>query len=155
VGIRGARGVGKTTLLLQYLKKNFGIGERWLYVSADNFYFSENRLYDLADLFYKKGGLLLVIDEVHRYPDWAIELKNIYDDLTGLRIIFTGSSLLEIHKAKVDLSRRAVLYDMPGFSFREFLEFELNETFETLSLDQLLNEHIQLSSNLISQIRPL
>lgn len=155
IGIRGARGVGKTTLLLQYLRTTYGIGEKCFYVSADHLYFTLNQLYDLASQFSKKGGEILVIDEVHRYPDWAIELKNMYDDLPDLKIIFTGSSLLQIQKAKADLSRRAVLYDMPGLSFREFLEFELNESFNKVSIDQLLEDHLLIASELISRIKPL
>ena len=155
IGIRGPRGVGKTTLLLQYLKTTFGIGETCLYVSADSLYFSENKLYNLARSFSKKGGELLVIDELHRYPDWALELKNMYDDLPDLKVVFTGSSLLQLHKAKADLSRRAVVYDMPGLSYREFLEFETNETFPSYSLDQILNDHLKIASEIISRIKPL
>ncbi|MEA1981867.1 MAG: AAA family ATPase [candidate division Zixibacteria bacterium] len=155
VGIRGARGIGKTTLLLQYLRLNYGVGEKSLYISADNLYFSENRLYDLASIFSKKGGRLLVIDEVHRYPNWAIEMKNMYDDLPDLKVIYTGSSLLELHKAKADLSRRALTYDMPGLSFREFLEFELNTSFDPLPLSDMINDHVGIAAEIISQIKPL
>ncbi|MEX2485033.1 MAG: AAA family ATPase [Brumimicrobium sp.] len=109
IGIKGARGVGKTTLLLQYIKKNLPLNEETLYISLDNIWFAENRLSDLTDSFVKKGGKYLFLDEVHKYPNWAQELKNIYDDYPQLKIVFTGSSLLEILNAHADLSRRAVV----------------------------------------------
>lgn len=155
IGIRGARGVGKTTLLLQHLKKTYGVGDQSLYVSADHLYFSSNTIYDLGSLFAKKGGQIMVIDEAHRYPTWATEVKNLYDDLPDLKMVFTGSSLLEMHKAKADLSRRARIFDMPGLSFREFLEFELNKKFPLFTLEDLLKNHIQIAGEIISQIKPL
>jgi predicted AAA+ superfamily ATPase len=155
IGIKGSRGVGKTTLVLQYIKQNYAPDSSVLYVSLDNLYFSDNRLYDLADVFYKKGGKLLVIDEVHKYANWTTEIKNIYDDLSDLKIIFTGSSLLHLRQTKVDLSRRAVVYEMPGLSFREYLHFQTNLKFPILSLDEILNNHIQLSVGIIQKIKPL
>lgn len=121
VGIIGARGVGKTTMLLQYIKENLD-SKRALYVSADDLYFSENRLFDLADDFYKSAGEYLFIDEIHKYPDWSRELKNIYDSFASLKIAFTGSSVLDIHKGSTDLSRRALIYKLQGLSFREYLK---------------------------------
>ncbi|MGP3435521.1 ATP-binding protein, partial [Escherichia coli] len=110
IGIKGSRGVGKTTLLLQYIRLNFEPNKTVLYVSLDHLYFLENTLYDLVSDFYKKGGLFIAIDEVHKYANWAIEIKNIYDDMPHLRLVFTGSSLLHIQQAKADLSRRVVVY---------------------------------------------
>jgi len=155
VGIKGSRGVGKTTMILQYLKQNYQANNTVLYVSLDDLYFVENKLYNLADSFYKKGGELLALDEVHRYPNWAVELKNIYDDMPNLKVIFTGSSLLHLQKAKADLSRRAVMYQMPGLSFREFLSFETGLDFETYTLQQIQDNHIQISMEIISKIKPL
>ena len=155
IGIKGSRGVGKTTLILQYIKKNFKAGNHVLYVSLDNLYFTENKLYDLADMFYKKGGELLALDEVHRYPTWAGELKNIYDDMPGLKIIFTGSSLLHLHQTKADLSRRSVMYQMPGLSFREFLEFESGQKFKTIAFNDILNNHIEHAMAVIKKLKPL
>ena len=105
IGIKGARGVGKTTMVLQHIKKNYKSNNEVLYTSLDHLYFSENKLYYLAEDFHKKGGLLLVLDEVHRYPNWSVELKNIYDDFPDLKVIFTGSSILQISKSKADLKR--------------------------------------------------
>lgn len=155
IGIKGSRGVGKTTLVLQYIKQNYAPDSSVLYVSLDNLYFSDNSLYDLADVFHKKGGRLLVIDEVHKYANWTTEIKNIYDDISDLKIIFTGSSLLHLRQTKADLSRRAVVYEMPGLSFREYLHFQTNLKFPILSLDEILNNHIQLSVGVIQKIKPL
>lgn len=155
VGIRGNRGVGKTTLVLQYLKQNFKPDHRILYVSLDHLWFSDHSLYDLADQFQKKGGELLVLDEVHRYPGWAQELKNIYDDFPSLRVVFTGSSLLELSKAKADLSRRAVMYDMPGLSFREFLSFKQVATVPPVDIRELFENHIQKALEICTLMKPL
>jgi uncharacterized protein len=155
IGVKGSRGVGKTTLLLQYIKQNYRPDNSVLYVSLDDLWFAENQLYNLTDQFYKKGGELLILDEVHRYPDWSVELKNIYDNMPELKIIFTGSSLLQLRKAKADLSRRAVMYEMPGLSFREFLEFETGYKFPVFSLDELLLNPIEIAVNIKSKIKPL
>ncbi len=155
VGIKGSRGVGKTTLILQYIKQNYKADNTSLYVSLDDMYFAENSLYDLADTFYKKGGELLAIDEVHRYKNWAIELKNIYDDMPDLKVIFTGSSLLHLQKGKADLSRRAVIYSMPGLSYREFLLFEKNIAFPKYSLEQVIEDHVSVVMEIIKKIKPL
>lgn len=155
IGVKGSRGVGKTTLILQYIRQNFRADNTVLYVSLDDFYFSENRLYDLADVFYKKGGILLAVDEVHRYKNWAIEIKNIYDDMPGLKLIFTGSSLLHLKKAKADLSRRAVMYLMPGLSFREFLLLESKTDFPILSLEDIIHNHVEIAISIVQKIKPL
>ena len=133
IGIKGARGVGKTTLLLQYIKLNLPMDKTVLYASVDNIWFSEHKLYDLASDFVKRGGKYLFLDEVHKYPNWSQELKNIYDDLPELHVVFTGSSLLEILNAKSDLSRRAIVYEMQGFSFREYLNW--NEKLSLADID--------------------
>ncbi len=155
IGIKGSRGVGKTTLILQYIKQNFKPDNTVLYVSLDSLYFLENKLYDLANDFYKKGGEFLAIDEVHRYPDWALEIKNIYDNMPDLKVVFTGSSLLHLNEAKADLSRRAVMYSMPGLSFREFLNFETKIEFKAYTIDQILNNHIELAITIKQKIKPL
>ena len=155
IGIKGSRGIGKTTMILQYLKMNYKTDNKVLYISLDDLYFVENSLYSLADNFHKKGGEILAIDEVHRYSNWAIELKNIYDDMPNLKVIFTGSSLLHLQKAKADLSRRAVMYDMPGLSLREFLFFETGKTFKSYSLSEILDNHIEIAIEIITQLKPL
>ena len=122
VAIRGARGVGKTTLMLQYLKKHYlGEGREELYVSLDNAYFTRHTLAEFIEQFYQRGGKHLFLDEVHKYPDWSREIKNAYDEYPDMRIVFSGSSLIQILNAEADLSRRCIAYDMQGLSFREFL----------------------------------
>ena len=155
IGIKGARGVGKTTLMLQYIKKHFEFDPSVLYVSLDDIWFSDNKLVDLADGFVKLGGKQLFLDEVHKYPGWSGELKNIYDDLPELKIVFTGSSLLEIMNARFDLSRRAIVYRMQGLSFREYLYFEAGVRLNTHSLNEILDNHVIISSEVTSVIRPL
>jgi predicted AAA+ superfamily ATPase len=121
IGIIGPRGVGKTTMILQYIKENLD-SKKALYVSADDMYFSGNRLIDLAEDFYKSAGEYLFIDEIHKYSDWSRELKNMYDSYPALKIVFTGSSVLDILKGSADLSRRAIIYKLQGLSFREYLK---------------------------------
>lgn len=124
VGLTGSRGVGKTTLLLQRIKEKLPRKDV-LYVSMDDLYFSEHSLVELADHFHTTGGNFLFLDEVHKYPDWSRELKLIYDYHPALHIVFTGSSILDITKGTSDLSRRAVMYEMQGLSFREYLSLHL------------------------------
>lgn len=121
IGIVGARGVGKTTMVLQFIKENLN-KQNTLYVSADDLYFGNHRLFDLADDFHKNAGKTLIIDEIHKYKEWSVELKSIYDSFPGLKVIFTGSSILDIMKGSADLSRRAVIYKLHGLSFREYLK---------------------------------
>jgi len=140
IGIVGARGVGKTTFLLNYLKSNYLDNEKALYVSADNLYFAENNLVDLVDQFIKiYGGEILCIDEIHKYKNWNQELKNIYDLYPGFKIIFSGSSSINLIKGKYDLSRRVILKKMSGFSFLEYLEFQTKLKFKPLTLDELIS----------------
>jgi len=143
IGITGARGVGKTTMILQYIKENLD-SKKALYISADDIYFSNNRLTDLADEFYKNAGKYLFIDEIHKYVDWSRELKNIYDSFPDLKVVFTGSSILDILKGSADLSRRAIIYKLHGLSFREYLNFFHNNKFETYSLAQIINNEVKL-----------
>ncbi len=155
IGIKGSRGVGKTTLLLQYIRLNFKPDKSVLYVSLDHLYFLENTLYDLVSDFYKKGGLFIAVDEVHKYPNWAIEIKNIYDDMPHLKLVFTGFSLLHIQQAKADLSRRVVVYAMPGLSFREFLQFETKINLDTHTLEDITKNHVAISIAISQKIKPL
>ncbi|PKP45311.1 MAG: AAA family ATPase [Bacteroidetes bacterium HGW-Bacteroidetes-11] len=156
IGIKGARGIGKTTLLLQYIKLHLSDSiKETLYVSLDSIWFNTHPLVELAEDFEKKGGKYLFLDEVHKYERWAQELKNIYDDYPHLKIVFTGSSLLEILNARADLSRRAVVYTMQGFSFREYLSIETGYSFERLSLDKILTNHVDEAGEIIKKIKPL
>ncbi len=143
LGVVGPRGVGKTTMVLQYIHLNLNRSET-LYVTAEDFYFANNRLVDLADKFSKLGGKNLFIDEIHKYPDWAKELKLIYDYHSNLKVVFTGSSVLDIKKGSADLSRRSVVYHMQGLSFREYLALFHNIEADLFSLDQIINHQVAL-----------
>jgi hypothetical protein len=155
IGIKGARGIGKTTLLLQYIKLHLADQlAQTLYVSLDAIWFNSNSLMDLVDDFSKKGGKHLFIDEVHKLQNWSQVLKNIYDAYPELKVVFTGSSLLEILNARADLSRRAVVYEMQGFSFREYLRMETGINFEILSLEQILSNHVHEAQKINQQIKP-
>lgn len=156
IGIKGARGIGKTTLLLQYIKIHLkDEQDKALYVSLDNIWFSNHSLIELVDYFVKREGKYLFLDEVHKYPNWTQELKNIYDDYPDLKVVFTGSSLLEILNARADLSRRAIVYKMQGLSFREFIAFETAISFDSYSLEEVLENHVEISKNILSKIKPL
>ena len=155
VCIRGSRGTGKTTLMLQHIKKAFaGDLGKVVYVSLDNLYFADNSLIDFVDSFVKRGGEYLFLDEVHKYPDWSRVIKNIYDDYPELHVAFTGSSLLEILNARSDLSRRALVYNLQGLSFREYLKLVADADFPILTLDEILSDNEKLSAEIVSKIKP-
>ncbi|WP_321971523.1 ATP-binding protein [Paratractidigestivibacter sp.] len=137
LGIVGPRGVGKTTLMLQHLRESHATDEA-LYVSADNMYFTDHSLFDVAEDLVRNGGRYFYIDEVHKYPEWSRELKAMYDSLPGLHVYFTGSSVLDIEKGQADLSRRAPKYVLQGLSFREYLAIVYGLQGPCLSLDQIL-----------------
>lgn len=155
IGIKGARGAGKTTLILQYARQHLPTDHQTLYVSLDSFYFTANTLVDLADKFVMQGGKYLLLDEVHRYPNWSQEIKNIYDDQPDLQIIFTGSSIMHLNLAKGDLSRRAIMYELSGLSFREFLNFSSETSFEAISFEELIGNHTARAIDITAKIKPL
>ncbi len=143
IGLMGPRGIGKTTLVLQHIKEQLPEKES-LYVQAEDFYFASHRLTELADAFAKMGGKYLFIDEIHKYKDWARELKLIYDYHAELHVVFTGSSVLDIAKGAFDLSRRALMYEMQGLSYREYLELFHGIRFPVCTLQQLLGQEVEL-----------
>lgn len=156
--IKGARGVGKTTLLLQRIAEAFPQGDsRVLYASLDDLWFTQNRLIDLAEYHYTHGGTHLFLDEVHRYPhdNWVQELKNIYDRYPGFSIVFTGSSVLEIDQSQADLSRRCLFFTMKGLSFREYLCFSHGCELNPVTLEQILGNHVQLALSITKQTHVL
>ena len=143
VGIRGPRGVGKTTLMLQHIKKEMNTSDV-LYVNADDIYFSNHRLLDLAEKLVQQGIHHLYIDEIHKYKDWSKELKLIYDYYSELKIVFSGSSVLDLNKGTSDLSRRAVIYHLYGLSFREYLVLYQGLDIPTFSLDEIITNKPEL-----------
>lgn len=143
IGIVGPRGLGKTTLVLQYIKNNLDV-RHTLYVSAEDFYFAKHRLSDLASDFVKWGGKYFFIDEIHKNPDWSNELKLIYDYHNHLKVVFTGSSVLDLKKGSADLSRRAVLYNLQGLSFREYLMLFHQIEVPVSNLNEILNHQLKV-----------
>ena len=155
IGFKGGRGTGKTTILLQYIKENFGRSDEVLYVSLDDIYFTENKLIGLADEFIKLGGKYLFIDEVHKYRNWSRELKNIYDDFPELKVVFTGSSILEIDKGEADLSRRAVIYELPVLSLREYVAIKEGLILPSYSLSEIITNHREISIELLKKFKAI
>ncbi|MEA1879162.1 MAG: AAA family ATPase [Campylobacterota bacterium] len=147
-GIIGARGVGKTTFLLQYLKENALAPSKKLYISADSI--KIDSLFELAKTFQNEGGKLLIIDEIHKYTDFENELKKIYDFLE-LQVIFSGSSALRIDHSKADLSRRAIVFEVEGLSFREFIELKLGTILPSFTLEELLSSHVDIAYELLEK----
>ena len=142
-GIVGPRGVGKTTMVLQYIKQKLSLQDS-LYITLDHIYFSTHTLIDVADKFYKEGGKHLIIDEVHKAFNWSVQLKQIIDSYPNMQIIFTGSSILDIYRGVADLSRRAPIYEMQGLSFREYLVLYHDIQTPTWNLDDLINQRVTL-----------
>lgn len=143
IGLTGPRGVGKTTLILQYIKENLNPNTA-LYVTAEDFYFADHKLLDLADSYTKVGGKHLFIDEIHKYKNWSKELKLIYDYHPELKIIFTGSSILDINKGVSDLSRRAIMYQMQGLSFREYLQLFHQISTDIYDLQDIITHKVEI-----------
>jgi predicted AAA+ superfamily ATPase len=153
--IKGARGTGKTTLLLQHLKEIAVPSDEALYVSLDDLWFTNNSLVDLADQFVSLGGKYLYIDEVHKYPGWSQEIKNIYDDHKYLNLVVTSSSALQVYNQRFDLSRRALEYDLMELSLREFIKLKYGLDFFILDPEQILSDHVALSVQINKKIKPL
>ena len=154
IGIIGARGVGKTTAILQYFKEVELSFSQKLYISADMIEIADMSLFEIARLFELYGGKVLAIDEIHKSKNFEVELKNIYDRLK-LHVIFSGSSALKIEHSKADLSRRAVLYHVQGLSYREFLELKLGISLREYNLEEIVQNHTEIAASLISEFKPL
>ena len=157
IGIKGPKGTGKSTLLLQHIKEAFRGKdlERVLYVSLDNLWFSTHDIYDAIEYHYTHGGTHIFIDEIHYYKHWQTLLKNISDDYPGLYVVYTGSSMLQMESSEGDLSRRLTMYEMRGLSFREFLEYEGVMALAPVSLSQLLAEHVSIAMEVCAKTKIL
>src|SRR5574344_39540 len=153
IGVLGSRGIGKTTLLLQYLHSIFK-EKKTVYIMADHSVVFELGLFNIEDEFQKKGGEVLIIDEIHKIKNFEIDLKLIYDSFFSLNVVFTGSNAVAIDNAKADLSRRAIIYKLPVLSFREFLELETNEKFEPILLQEILENHTTHAIDILSKVKP-
>ena len=155
IGIKGARGVGKTTMLLQHIKESFDKIDDALYVSLDNLWFNTHKLEELVEFLYTHGVMHIYLDEVHRYKDWAVLLKNFYDSYPDLNIVYTGSAMLAIDNSKADLSRRQSLYTLNGLSFREYLAYEGIAAIPTIGLEEMLAGHVEYAVDVIPGIKIL
>ncbi len=145
-GLVGPRGVGKTTLMLQYIKENLLKDRKVFYFSADSIYFQQSTLLEfINDLYNLEGHRIFFIDEIHKYPNWNQELKNLYDSFPDIKVMYSGSSMLELVKGSHDLSRRVKLYHLPGMSFREYLNFTQRENIEPIALSELLAHPINFN----------
>lgn len=154
IGILGQRGLGKTTMMLQYIKEHFLGSDRALYLSLDNPYFQSISLFEFAKEFEAYGGEVLFIDEVHKYNDWSTHIKKIYDVLE-LKVVFSGSSILQITQQNADLSRRTIIYHLENLSFREYLFLQGIASFEPYSIEEILQSHYTIASTVSEKIKPL
>ncbi len=155
IGIKGPRGVGKTTFLLQYAKENFDVSLRQcLYINMNNFYFQGRGIVDFAGDFVRNGGSVLLIDQVFKHPDWCEELCRCYDDYPRLRIVYTTTSVERNDKAHERLLKLGRCYSLHGFSFREFVNLQAGTEFRAYSIDELLNDHEQILKSILPIVRP-
>jgi len=155
IGVKGFRGVGKTTFLLDYIRKNFGNSRDCLYVNLNDFYFAKRRIFSFADEFYKRGGKVLVLDQIHKYEEWSKDLRQCYDELPGLKIVFSSSPVLRILEGNNELKEIARIYHLEGLSFREFLNYKTGEEFPKLGLEDILSHHREIVPDIINKVRPL
>jgi len=154
IGIKGTRGVGKTTFLLQYAKERFGTDRSCLFINMNNFYFSGHTIVEFAEEFQKNGGKVLLIDQVFKYPNWSNELRICYDRFPELKIVFTGSSVMRLKEENTELSGIVKSYNLRGFSFREFLNLQTGNNFQYYTLDEILSNHEQIAKTVLSKVRP-
>lgn len=155
IGVQGARGVGKTTFLLDYAKTYYGNSRSCLYVNLNNLYFSEISVVAFADEFRKTGGKILLLDQVYKYPNWAEELRYCYDHFEDLKIVFSGSPLMRLDEENAVLNGCAKVYNLEGFTFREYLNLKTGNDFQPFSLDELLTNHQQIAEEIVAKVRPL
>ena len=156
IGIKGTRGVGKTTFLLQYAKERYGATDRQcLYVNMNNFYFQGRGIADFAGEFYRNGGKVLLIDQVFKQPDWSHELRQCYDNYPELKIVFTGSSVMRLKEENPELNGIVKSYNLRGFSFREYLNLQTNQQFEPYALKDIINNHEEITRHILSKVSPM
>ena len=155
IGIKGTRGVGKTTFLLQYAKEKFGTDRSCLFINMNNFYFSKYTLVDFAGEFVKRGGKVLLIDQVFKYPEWSHDLRACYEKFPRLKIVFTGSSVMRLKEENPELSGIVKVYYLRGFSFREFLNLQSGNNFRAYTLQEILENHEQIAKTILRNVKPL
>lgn len=155
IGIKGTRGVGKTTFLLQYAKEKFGLDRSCLFINMNNFYFSGHSLVDFAAEFQNRGGRVLLIDQVFKHPNWSKELRICYDRFPKLKIVFTGSSVMRLKEENPELCDIVKSYNLRGFSFREYLNLQTGMRFRAYTLEDILDNHEQIAKGILSKVKPL
>ena len=155
IGIKGTRGVGKTTFLLQYAKEKFGTDHSCLFINMNNFYFSKYTLVEFAAEFVKRGGKVLLIDQVFKYPEWSHDLRACYERFPTLKIIFTGSSVMRLKEENPELSGIVKVYYLRGFSFREYLNLQSGNCFRAYTLQEILENHEQIAKTILRNVKPL
>ncbi|MFZ5430404.1 MAG: ATP-binding protein [Bacteroidota bacterium] len=153
--IKGFRGVGKTTFILDFIRREFGNDRSVLYINLNNFYFTKRKLFSFADEFSKRGGQVLLLDQVNKYPDWSEELRKCHDEIPGLKIVFTASPVLRVSDENPDLNGIVKLYHLDGLSFREYLQFRTGETFSAVSFNDILTGHIPIAQAVVDKVKPL
>ncbi|MBN2744320.1 MAG: ATP-binding protein [Marinilabiliaceae bacterium] len=155
IGIKGARGVGKTTFLLDYAKSTYGLDRNCLYINLNNLYFTERSLISFADEFRKTGGKTLILDQVYKYPNWSEELRRCYDEFNDLQIVFSGSSVMRLKEENPELSGKVKAYQLNGFSFREYLNYKAGTNFHSVTLSDILSHHRDIAREIIDKVKPL
>lgn len=155
IGIKGFRGVGKTTFLIDLVKEKFLNDKTCLYVNLNNFYFAKRKIISFADEFYKTGGKTLLLDQIHKYPDWASELRTCYDNFPELKIIFSASPVLRVLEGNNQLNEIARIYHLEGLSFREYLNYKSNMNFRRYSIQEIVSNHIKIAQEITQDIKPL
>lgn len=155
IGIKGFRGVGKTTFLINIVKEKFLNDKTCLYVNLNNFYFTRRKIISFADEFYKTGGKMLILDQIHKYPGWAAELRSCYESFPELKIIFSASPVLRVLEGNNELKDIAKIYHLEGLSFREYLNHQANQNFRKYSLQEILTGHLQIAREIIQSVKPL
>ncbi len=153
--IKGFRGVGKTTFLLDYIKKNHRDSNEVLYINLNNFYFTKRKISSFADEFAKRGGKVLILDQIQKYPDWSEDLRKCMDEIPELKIVFTSSPVLRITEGNPDLEGIAKIYHLEGLSFREYLNHQAGTNFKPLSFSEILKNHIEIAQEIVNEVRPL
>jgi predicted AAA+ superfamily ATPase len=155
IGIKGFRGVGKTTFLIDIVKEKFLNDKTCLYVNLNNFYFTKRKIISFADEFYKTGGKTLILDQIHKYPDWASELKACYENFPDLKIVFSASPVLRVLEGNNELQDIATIYHLEGLSFREYLNYQTTLNFKRYTLQEILDDHVSIAQEITKEIKPL
>ena len=153
--IKGFRGVGKTTFLLDYIRKTYPNSNDVLYINLNNFYFTKRKISSFADEFAKRGGKVLLLDQIQKYPDWSADLKKCATEIPDLKIIFTSSPVLRIAEDNPDLNGIANINHLEGLSFREYLKYQVGKNFDYYSFDEIINNHVEIAKKIVSEVRPL